>query len=405
MSKRTLIFPAASPEWEVWRGTRAQMMLERRVQDPALAAVEAPGIGLPASELLLFALWLNTRDATLFEGLIRSQLEKRGLVSRSGSAPVFDYQIVTEDEGRTLVRVSLLPVNFPPSLALSQAQFYAAAGDLLPLPEHRMILWMERRQLILAVTRGDEMVYQQVLGHGAVLTAAIVAEMGALRFALEAEGVMRKLVGITLWQSPEEPITGGECLAALGLPVEEAERPAPAVPRVERAASRARLLPAPVQAARRAKARKERWTRYAAIAGAVYVGFVFLLWAWQLQLKRKAAALGELVQADQPAAAMLERSAAAWRVLESAVDPRTYALEQFHQATAVLPAVGMRFTAFELKGDTITIRGTARNAPEIYKYVEALRKHREMPSYYWRVTPPRVLRDDTAEFRIEGRRQ
>lgn len=94
----------------------------------------------------------------------------------------------------------------------------------------------------------------------------------------------------------------------------------------------------------------------------------------------------------------------AWRTLEPAVDPKFYAITQFHEVVGALPPVGVRLISFELKGDLMTIRGMARNAPEVFRFVETLKQHEKLPRYHWKVGQPRVLKDDTAEFKIEGRR-
>jgi len=130
---------------------------------------------------------------------------------------------------------------------------------------------------------------------------------------------------------------------------------------------------------------------------------IVLLLAFHLrQLKAEAVALGEEVARDKPASTELEKTAAAWRVVESAVDPDYYAIEQFHRCAETLPPVGIRFSTFEIKGRDIHIKGVARSVAELFKYVDALGQAPGLSRGHWKAKQPRVFQDDTVEFKIEG---
>ena len=138
------------------------------------------------------------------------------------------------------------------------------------------------------------------------------------------------------------------------------------------------------------------------MAAVVYVVLVLLLAGHLRKLQAQAVALGEEVKRDKPAAAELERTAAAWRVVESAVDPEYFAIEQFYRCAEALPPVGVRFSNFEIKGRDVHIKGNARSVPELFKYVEALKQAPGISRGSWKARQPKVFQDNTVEFRIEG---
>jgi len=409
MTRQLLLTPCAGPDWEVWAlrgpGGKGTPHFEQTAADPAACAGSGGSsasaiVALPLGQCLTFPIWLTGTGPAmddLFEPMILSQLEKRGLAPRGGA--VFGYETVAKTESRTLVRVTLLPPDFPEALCFPKADGYLTSADVLPLPENRIVLWHERHNLVLAVTRGNEPVYTQVLSRNAQITPEVAREIHTIRLALEAEEAVGRIAGITLWG--EFP-GSGVSLKPLDLPVEEAERPVPDGGRAVAAAARLRLLPPSLKAGRLARSRQARFVRGGVIAVAGYIALALLLWVYLKSLQSRVAVLARGVTRDKPVATELERTAAAWRAIEPAVNPRLYAIEEFYQCVSALPPVGVRFTSFETKGTGIRLKGTARNATAVFNYANALRKADGLSDYRWKPGQPRLQKDDTAEFKIEG---
>ncbi len=406
MSKHLLFSPSAGLDWEIWslHGGSRTPTLEGKTTEPADAAAAASRVvmALPVSQCLTLPLWLTNAEPGLYEPMILSQLEKRGMAPRNGTPPIFDYGVVAVSENRTLLRVTLLPGNFPEALCFAKARCYAGWADFLPLPESQIVLWQERQNLVLAVARGGEVVYTQVLSRSLQITAETALEVRAIRLALEAEQVVESITGVTVWGSFPE---GVDCLQLLKLPVDEGERPAPSAARVATVSTRSRMVPLPLQKTRILRLRRDRNLRFAGIAALGYVALVLLMAVYLRSLQAKASALVESVKRDKPAATELERTSAAWRVVESAVDPNYYAIEQFYLCAEALPPVGIRFSSFEIKGRGVQIKGMARSVAELYKYVDVLKQSPVISRNSWRVGQPRVFQDDTVEFKIEGNMQ
>ena len=261
MSRHLLLAPSPGLDWELWTlpAASGKPISGGTVSDPAEAAQSASKVimALPVGQCLTLPLWLTGAGPGLFEPMILAQLEKRGYASRSGTAPVFDFVKVAVLENRTLVRVTLLPGNLPESLCFAKARGYTGLANLLPLPEGQLVIWQERQNLVLAVARGGEVVYTQILSRSLQITAETALELRSIRLALEAEQVVESITGITVWGSYPEGI---DCLHALKLPVDHDERPAPMPQRVAAAASSG-LVPLPVQRERALQSRRSRSLR------------------------------------------------------------------------------------------------------------------------------------------------
>lgn len=413
--QHTLVAPGPDLDWEVWAsgapGGGEALRLVQKAVDPASGAASSGSraiVAVPICESLTFAFWLVQAEASLYEPMILSQLEKRGLASRGGMETVFDYAVLAQEEGRVLVRVTLLPRSFPAALSFPKAQRYIVSADILPLPENGITLWRERGSLVLAATRGPELVYTQVLDRSAGSSPAQIAlEIASIRLALELEQVVESIKRVTLWG--EFPEWSGAEVAQpdwelLRLPVEMvAAVPAPSVSHIKVASERSRLLPLPLQEAQRVRLERNRLIRFGTIAAGGYVAFVFLLWAYLHFLQNKGVRMEAALTRDKPVASALERTAASWRAIEPAVNPNLYAIEQYYQCSSALPEVGIRLSSFEARGPVIRIRGTGRSAMEIYKYLKNLRKNRSLANYRWTVAQPKLKQDDTADFQIEGK--
>ena len=327
-------------------------------------------------------------------------MEKRGLPTRNGL--VFDYSTVASGDNRTLAIVTILPADFPDALCIAKAKSYVTTAAILPLPDNRIVLWRERDHLVLAVTRGGDPVYAQVLVRHTQdfrFTDQVVREIRNIQLALKMEQVIDSIAGVTLWG--EWP-RGVDALKLLHLPVNTAPRPAPAAERILAATTRSTLLPLPLQAARVTLSKRDRNLRLAIIAVAGYLALILLLAIYTHSVQARAAKLMVSVNRDKPVADTLEKTVASWRAMEPAIDPKLYAIEQFYQCASVLPGAGVRFDTFETQGTTIKINGIARNAPTVFRFVDRLKKNKALSDYQWKMGQPKLQKDDTAEFKIEG---
>ncbi|MEI6350150.1 MAG: hypothetical protein WCP06_03480 [Verrucomicrobiota bacterium] len=408
MSRHTLvIFPAPGPEWELWacngprRGGLSEPVFRETTNDPAAAAKSATGVivALPVSQCLTFSTWLPGSDASLFADMVFSQIERRGLATRARGELVFDYAVITQEDGRPLVRITLLAADFPEALCLRNAKAFLISPALLALAENQIIIWQEQNQLILAASRDGELVHTQVLSRDNQLLPEMAGDIQAVRVSLELERTVEQINGITLWGDFQN---AEQSLASLKLPIIRASRPAPSSKCIAGAAAKSGLLPGPLRATRAASADRARSLRLGLGSLAAYAILVWMLWIYLHSLRVKRDQLAASMASDGPIATELGRTAACWRAIEPAVNPKLYAIEQFYQCSRTLPPAGIRFSIFETMGTDIRMKGIARNAPTLYRFVDELKRNRELSSYQWKMGQPKLQKDDSAEFKLEG---
>jgi len=155
---------------------------------------------------------------------------------------------------------------------------------------------------------------------------------------------------------------------------------------------------------RQEKARKERrelWQRriiaVAILYGIGLLGFIGYL-AFQ---SHRLAALNQKIFHMQPSFnASLERQALQ-TALAPAIDAQHYTVETLYQVWLCLPSAETRITRFECAPGQLSVEGEAPNARQAIEFAEKLKQ--QLPGYRFESTPPIILPNDHAQFRIFGK--
>ncbi len=392
-----LVCPA-DKGWETWRFPMvgAPQLESRAEGDVPTPVFDSATVALPARQVMVASLWLATTDGSLFADMIFTQLERRGLLVRSREETVMDYSVIAKEEGRTLVLVGVLPVNFPEKLCMRAARF-DFSPRLFPMPANRAVFWREGGRLVMSVTRGEALVHVQTLG-GAELNAPLAEEARRALWQLEAQGVVMAIEGVTLWGTIPG-VGSDEFGKMLKLPVVQSEKPFPKIP--DRPWN---LLPRPVAIGRVIHEGVSRKRQLVALAALFYL--VFVAWfagraGWFYFQKTR---LARSIEADAATVLVLSDAAARWKALEPAVNIEFYPMEQLFKCTQVLPPEGVRFTLFEQRGGKLLIMGEAKNSPAAFKFTEDVQKSKSFAFYRWQVPQPKLLANGSAQFQMEGAR-
>lgn len=379
-------------------GEETQPRLMRNCAAPMEAQVSpASVLALPLRQLFATPLWLATKDSALMRDMICLQLERRGLAGRAAQEAVFDFRIIHFTETQTLALAVALPGIVQAPLCMEGLGWFEPSARTYPLPPDEFVLWREEDRLVAVVTCGTEPAYFQALGE-AELTEPVLQELRCIKLQLETTGVIDAIQGVTTWgEFPDESLL--RLAETLELPVKNAERPAPVLP-----AERLRLIPVPVQRARQTATAKRRRKSLIAIAAGVYI---FLLCGFLLRtawLSVRCRRIEDDLKKNESLVNEIKTTAQRWDLLERAVNPEMYPVEQLLRCARLLPSEGVRFTLFKTTGGKIFIQGEAKNAPAAFKFSEDLKQSKEMQDYHWKMPQPGVLPNDNAEFQIEGER-
>ena len=154
MSRHGIALPDEGRGWNLWSG-RGAPSNGRELGEIAGNGADV-AVGVPATESTTFAVTLPTTDATLFETMIFSQIEKRGLTTSSMDDTAFEFEVVHQEGNETLLSVDVLSPEFPEAWCLPRAAGYAPSARLLQLPENKLLIYREHRRLVLAAGDDDQ---------------------------------------------------------------------------------------------------------------------------------------------------------------------------------------------------------------------------------------------------------
>lgn len=397
--EKLLLRPVEDGKWEAWAlDDAAPAVLAKTCALPDEAQPSSQSVlALPVRQLFAVPLWLATTDPALMRDMIFLQLERRGLAGRSSQDAVFDYQVVSAAENQTLVLAVSLPGNLPPHLCPAQLRNFEPSALTYALPPDGFTIWIEDDRLVLAVTNGPRPVYFQALGDR-TFSPAVLQELQCIQLQLEANNLLGSVRNITVWgQFPQSEIAA--LRDALGLAVKNEPRPAPVAPLVP-----LNLVPQPVQQAQRAA--RSSFNRKKIITAVVGIYSLLLLvmmlragWFY-FQCRRLESGLA----ANKALVEEIRTTSHRWDLMEAAVEPEAYPVEQLLRCVKVLPPTGVRFTLFAVNGSKVTIQGEAKGAPAVFTYFDDLKRSKDLAGYRWKMPQPRLLPNDNAEFQIEGER-
>lgn len=356
-------------------------------------------VAYPAACVSTFVVELPPVEEALHESMIRAQVDKRGLAGK-GSA-LIDYERVDRHErGETFaVRVVADP---PAEVILPTAGGYQTSAAVVgaTLPQAGAILWREQGRLVLGVFLNGIPAHVQILSCKPELGKALATEVNLILLGLKGESVFetsapRELV-LALENVEEKGLI--ELRSVLSIPV-RSERPRfPA-----KAEARERLLPADVVNHRRRRRSGVRNLALLAVGLIVYT--VVGVWVWKdaKVTEREIESLERRLAIIQPDVERVQLVEERWRSLEPAFEKNLFPIVQLSRITSALPGSGVVVREYRTTGRDIRIRGQARDVQLANRLLEDLQGMDGFERYEWSMPNPRVERNNTATFEIQGK--
>jgi hypothetical protein len=392
-SQRSFVRCTPAEDWELWAfssSKRAQFI--RRIDKPA----NAPGetiVGLPVRQTLTTASWVGTGDRAVVPEIVELQLEQQGLIQRNGRRA--DIRVLETQAEKSLALATVLLPDLDPDLAFESAIQFEPAGFALPLPQDRLCLWREQGRLVGAVTRGRNPIHVQILGEVDVCPE-LIHELRCVLLHLETLRLSESLLGAVMWGdfSDEEVAV---IQKGLGLRASRESFPIPTLPPTP-----CKLLPGEVEVLHARRRRRRRIQRLLMGLAGVYLAAVLVLVGYIGWQKFKIAELRKQLTAEQPTVQAIQSTADEWKKVAWAVDPQLYPVEILHQVAGLIPAQGLRLTAFEMAKGKLSIRGEASGAAAAFKFAEDIKANPSLQLFQWQMRSPSLRPDGRAEFAIEG---
>jgi len=387
-------------EWESWeffQGQEAKLQSSVSQKNVLNELKGTYHLGIPLQHLLVVPIWLATKDASVMKEMVGLQLESKGL-GKSGGDSAFDYVVVRQENERTLLAVSVLPKNFPEELCHPRILQYRPVTDYWSLPHNQVLIWRELEVLILAFTSGSELIYVQS-SSATHLHESLLLEANCARLILESEGSLASLLGITFYGEFSREEMEAVSLS-MDLPLQKLDHQVPANLKNAR-----KLLPSVVYQAQKQRNQAHIKRRLAFGAAGVYLLILIAIFGQLGWLGWQKKTLADEIDSHRNEVEALRSTSQRWRALEPAVLPETYPLEILYRCTKLLPEEGVRFVNYDQSQDRVLISGEAKNALAALQYIEALKKSAELDAYVWEMPSPVLLPNESAQFRIEGKRR
>jgi hypothetical protein len=397
MSHSTLALPASDRGWilcsggtEIARGADLRSLVGNR--SDVL-------VSFPSARVSTFVVELPPVEEALHETMIRAQVDKRGL-SAKGTA-LIDYERIDRNErGETFaVRVVADP---PADTILPTAGGYQTSADLrgAASPDAGAVIWREHGRLILGVFIGGNPAHVQILSGKPELGKALASEVNLILLGLRGESVFENAAPRELLLALD-PVGEKELIefrSSLSIPVRSEAPRFPA--KVE---ARARLLPSAIVDHRRRRRNGVRNLALLAVGLIVYT--VVGVWVWKdaKVTEREIDSLEQRVAIIQPDVERVQLVEERWRSLEPAFEKDLFPIVQLSRITAALPGSGVVIREYRTTGRDIRVRGQARDVQLANRLLEDLQGMNGFERYEWSMPNPRVERNNTATFEIQGK--
>lgn len=356
---------------------------------------------LPVNAVLAQRLRLPTSDPTEFGGMVRLQVEKA--FPYPPEEVTSDFELIEQGENESVISsvavhnakladlaAPLLKRGFIPRqvtvYAAQRAASRAASGRAL-------IIYREGEKLVSAISENGKLSLARTLdGSG---PEQLQRDLPQLALSAELQGIDTSFPTILL----------DENSATLRDTVERvfAQRPSLMGMETPPAAVKLDLAPEAWRKQRAALVRQKVWRKRLIWAGAAYAA-VFLLFALYVAIIRfQVGRYEKAIERDTPKVEFIRSTEADWKGLAPAIDPRYYPIEVLLHLHESLPNPDVRITVYDQSTRNISVQGEAPSAALAYQMAEKVKKNPDLQAFTFNLGTPRILPNDHAQFRLEGK--
>ena len=141
------------------------------------------------------------------------------------------------------------------------------------------------------------------------------------------------------------------------------------------------------------------------LAAGLIVYSVAGVWVWKdtQVTKREITSLERRISILEPDVERVRLADHRWRTLEPAFDKNFFPVVQLSRITSALPGSGVVIREYRTSGRNIRVRGQARDVQLANRLLEDLHGMEGFEAYEWSMPNPKVEKNNTATFEIEGK--
>ena len=368
---------------------------------PLLSATDDFVLGLPVAAVLAQRFRLPSVDPAEFPEMIRIQIEK--MLPFSAEDLTTDFEVIEQDENESVVSAvairneqlaeiaaPLLDRGFIPRqvtvYAAQRASTYAPKGNAL-------LIYPEGETLVYAMTENGKLSLARVFENGN--GEQLQLELPQLRMSAELQGINVSFPNVLLDESCYQMRETVEGILAGPTEIVGVELPPASV--------KLNLLPESWRRRRSQSIRQAEWRKRLLWIGGAYVALVFLLLAYLGLLRFQIGRLDGRIAHDAPGTQFVRATEANWKALAPALDARYYPVEILLHLFESLPSPEVRITAYNQSARQVSVDGEANTTALAYQFIEKIKKNPDLRVFQFDMAAPRILPNDHAQFRLEGK--
>ena len=163
------------------------------------------------------------------------------------------------------------------------------------------------------------------------------------------------------------------------------------------------LLPESWRARRSQLVRQGEWRKRLIWAGGAYAALFFLFLVHFAYSRFAIGRLDRLIARDAPETEFVRAAETNWKALAPAIDSRYYPVEILLHLFESLPSPDVRITTYNQSARQISVDGEANTAALAYQFAEKAKKNPGLNVFQFNMADPRILPNNHAQFRLEGR--
>ncbi len=349
-------------------------------------------LSLPVSAVLAQRFRLPTVDPTEFPEMVRIQIEKA--LPFSADEVTTDFELIEQNETESVISAiavrneRLAEIAAPlldKGIIPRQVTVYAAQRATTHAPEGEV--------LVSAVTENGKVSLARTLD--GVAPEQLQMELPQLALSAELQGINASFPNVLLDESCYELRDTVQGILASRTELVGIETPPASV--------KLNLLPDSWRQRRAQLAKRGEWQKRLTLAGGAYAA-IFLLFLLYLGYARFAIArLDRLIARDAPQTQFIRETEANWKALAPAIDSRFYPVEILLRLYESLPSADVRITAYNQSARQLSIDGEANTAALAYQFAEKIKKNAGLQNFRFDMAAPRILPNNHAQFRLEGK--
>ncbi|HSV63067.1 MAG TPA: hypothetical protein VLH83_06945 [Chthoniobacterales bacterium] len=406
VTKRVYVVPSANG-WDLVRFAELNKAWEVRAAGTVeeIAGLLHPEddivLALPIELVLAQRMRLPTTDASEFGEMVRIQVEKA--MPFSPEEMTTDSEVISQtEEGSVISAVAvhneklneLAAPLISRGLIPSQVTVYAGHRAATHSPEGTsLFIYPENESIVCAIAEEGKVSFTHSLDGADALQ--LQRDLPQLTLSAELQGINTSAPRILLAESLYEFRDTVE-----GIFATNAELIAVEVPPAE---SRLNLLPESWRQRRLQLTRQKEWRKRILIGAAAYGGLLLLFLFYLLGLKFSISRLDKRISKDAPRTEFVRATEAKWKALAPAIDPHFYPIEVVQHLFESLPSADVRITQFNQSARQISVDGEANTAALAYQFAEKVKKNPDLQTFQFELGAPRLLPNDHAQFRLEGK--